>query len=698
MNLSSFFQIGPISADVMTGSYNLYLVALSYAMACLASYIALDITERIRSDSGSKMGWLVSGALAMGCGIWTMHFIGMLALIMPMAMGYNTWITFLSLVIAVVASGFALFLIKDENIKKFSLVMGGILLGLGICSMHYTGMAAMQDVQIRYDPFLFALSVAIAIAASETALYLMIIGTVKTLRFRQQLKAASALIMGLAICGMHYTGMAAAVFIRKPPLEQDEAGLFDTLTPDLLSFSIAMITVIIMAIALGVSKYWVQTLKIKNKELMEAKLILNRLVEEATAREKRISDILFAAVDGIVVTDDHGSIEMCNRAAVLLFGAPDGDFIGKQITNIVGQRNPENGQFEKMTFPALVKKSGSVFDLVAWHSGELRPVELTLSPSLSHDKTAYVLVFRDIEERKKSEEKLAHLNQQLVASARLAGMAEVATSVLHNVGNILNSVNVTVQLLIERNTEPQLLGLERAVGLLEEHRNSLDAFVKEHPVGTKLLEYLRHLAEFLSNDSKTVAQELNGLNERVHLIKNIVVLQQSLSNPQILMENVKVDKLVDDALAINSDLVQRWGVVIKKEYDTTPLIETDRVKVVQILVNLIKNAIEAMVNCNKQEKIVTIKIQSSSDYVQIEVIDNGEGIKDITKVFAYGFTTKQTGHGFGLHSSARIAQDMGGSLRAYSQGQGHGSTFSLILPIHAKTAHEQPTEMSHGGT
>src|SRR3954469_2847875 len=197
----------------MSGSYNYWLVLLSVLVATLASYTALDLATRITASKGrSATLWLVGGAFSMGTGIWSMHFIGMLAFSLPVPMSYDVPVTLLSMAIAIVVSGFALYVVSRATLSPTNLLWGGVLMGWGIASMHYTGMAAMQtSPPIQYDPSLFAASIAIAISASLAALWIAF-----TLRtdsvWMIYAKYAAAVIMGTAISGMHYTGMAAANF------------------------------------------------------------------------------------------------------------------------------------------------------------------------------------------------------------------------------------------------------------------------------------------------------------------------------------------------------------------------------------------------------------------------------------------------------------------------------------------------------
>ena len=211
--VAAVIPAAPKQGIALAGVYNYWLVFVSLLVAILASYTALDLASRITASKGkSAKAWLVGGAFSMGTGIWSMHFLGMLAFSLPIPMAYDVTITLLSMLIAVVVSGFALSTVSQDTLSTRSLVIGGVLMGFGICAMHYTGMAAMEThPPITYDPVLFAASVAIAIAASHAALWIAFTlrGGSDWLRFA---KFGSAIIMGFAITGMHYTGMAAARF------------------------------------------------------------------------------------------------------------------------------------------------------------------------------------------------------------------------------------------------------------------------------------------------------------------------------------------------------------------------------------------------------------------------------------------------------------------------------------------------------
>jgi NO-binding membrane sensor protein with MHYT domain len=235
-------KIGAIPL-VVTGTYHPYLVALSILVASLASYTALDLGGHVGAARGlARKAWLVAAAITMGGGIWSMHFIGMLAFVMPMPMSYDIGLTILSLVVAIAVTGVGFYVISRQGASPLRLVLSGIFMGLGIVAMHYTGMAAMQGhAELGYDRLLVALSVAIAIGAATAALWLAF----QTTDLWQKLIAA--LIMGLAISGMHYTGMRAATFTAHGSVHADPVNA--SLDQINLALAVAGITFVILALA-----------------------------------------------------------------------------------------------------------------------------------------------------------------------------------------------------------------------------------------------------------------------------------------------------------------------------------------------------------------------------------------------------------------------------------------------------------------
>jgi diguanylate cyclase (GGDEF)-like protein len=237
----------------MIGIYDLRLVALSVVVAAIASYAALDLAGRVSTSKGkASAAWLLGGALAMGTGIWSMHFIGMLAFSLPVPLAYDIGITMLSMLAAVATSGVALYTVRRPAMTPGNLTLAGTIMGAGICVMHYTGMAAMQmSPPIEYDPVLFIASVLIAIIASLSALWIAFQLRQRYSAIAVFAKLGSALVMGLAITGMHYTGMAAARFAPDSVcLAADSTG---GTKPATLALVIGVITVFILTVTLVIS-------------------------------------------------------------------------------------------------------------------------------------------------------------------------------------------------------------------------------------------------------------------------------------------------------------------------------------------------------------------------------------------------------------------------------------------------------------
>ena len=309
---------------MLESSYNEVLVACSIVVAILASYTALNTASRVSSASGrTAVLWLVGGSFAMGFGIWSMHFVGMLAFSLPIDLGYNVPLTLLSLLIAIASSALALYLVCQDKLPLGRLLSGGILMGLGIASMHYTGMEAMlMNPYIFYVPWLVVLSIIIAIVASLGALWL-------AFRLREEAKRATfsrlgaSLVMGCAIIGMHYTGMAASKF----PLNSFCGAANSGIDTKWLAVLVIIVSLAVFAIALIVSMLDVRTNRLSNSlddannELIKLALhdnltrlpnrvLLGDRLEQAIHRAERNTSefaVLFLDLDGFkAINDMHG--------------------------------------------------------------------------------------------------------------------------------------------------------------------------------------------------------------------------------------------------------------------------------------------------------------------------------------------------------------------------------------------------------
>lgn len=288
-----------------------------------------------------------------------------------------------------------------------------------------------------------------------------------------------------------------------------------------------------------------------------------------------------------------------------------------------------------------------------------------------------------IAERQRAEVQLQKAHQDLLETSRLAGMAEIATNVLHNVGNVLNSVNVSANLVTQTVRKSKASGLTRVVTLLKEHEADLGPFITTDTRGKHLPAYLAQLSEYIEAEQEEVGRELDSLEKNIGHIKDIVAMQQNYAKVSGVKEIVNLIDLVEDSLKMNAGALTRHGVEVIREFETVPQLILDKHKVLQILVNLIRNAKYACDESGSPDRRMTLKVAGAEGKVAISVIDNGVGIhpENLTRIFSHGFTTRQLGHGFGLHSGALAAKEMGGSLSVHSAGLGHGATFTLELPL-----------------
>lgn len=302
--MSDFFFTGDYeNTQVIEQTYDLFLVFASFFIASLASYVFLDIAGRLKEEKAllrENVWWLISGSIAMGFGIWAMHFTGMLALLMPMPMDYEITLTLISIVVAILGSGAALYLLlRVKNLQPRHYVIGGISVGFAIASMHYLGMEAMKmHVSIQYIPSIFILSILIAIVASISALWLAIQSNKGSFGLNLEIKIASALIMGIAVCGMHYTGMAAAV-ITPLPIDLMQAHSSFSISSENLSLYVIMADMLIISIMIFASTYsqlvtnpLIQKLQLQNEELLATKSFLETAKLNADAANTAKSSFL----------------------------------------------------------------------------------------------------------------------------------------------------------------------------------------------------------------------------------------------------------------------------------------------------------------------------------------------------------------------------------------------------------------------
>ncbi|MEO6741781.1 MAG: PAS domain S-box protein [Chthoniobacteraceae bacterium] len=413
--------------------------------------------------------------------------------------------------------------------------------------------------------------------------------------------------------------------------------------------------------------------------------------------EEKYRGIFENAVEGIFQSTADGHYLVANPTLVRMYGYGSIGELQDAMTDI-GTRLYVDSQ-RRSEFQRRIAQEGTLHHFesqvyrkdgsMIWISEHARAVHDAAGALLYYEGTV-----EDITERKRNEEELEKLHDQVVETSRLAGMAEVATGVLHNVGNVLNSVNVSAMLVVDRLSKSRIAHLANVAAMLREHSADLAQFLTTDPKGMKLPAFIGSLAERLSVEQGELLRELEGLTKNVSHIKEIVAVQQSYAKVSGVFESLAPTDLVADALEMNGAAFDRHGVEVTREFAEVPHVLVDKHKVLQILINVIRNAKYAVSESSRRDKRITVSIGLNEDRrVKIAVADNGIGIakENLARIFAHGFTTKKDGHGFGLHSAALAATETGGSLSVHSNGPGHGATFILELPMDETTKRDQRT-------
>ncbi|SDB54721.1 Histidine kinase-, DNA gyrase B-, and HSP90-like ATPase [Pseudomonas sp. NFACC23-1] len=279
---------------------------------------------------------------------------------------------------------------------------------------------------------------------------------------------------------------------------------------------------------------------------------------------------------------------------------------------------------------------------------------------------------------------LMEAERELVDAARMAGMAEIATNVLHNVGNVLNSVNISAELVTRKLRNSKTTGLTKAVKMMNEHAEDLGQFITHDEKGRLLPRYFNELVDSIAAEQAVLIDELAQLTKSIDHIKEIVTTQQTYAGAARLIEPLNVSDLFEDALRMNSGALSRHHVTVIKEYQDVPAIMGDKHRLLLILINLISNAKFAMSHTSEHPREMTLGIRILDETTLcLSVKDRGEGIspENLARIFNHGFTTRKDGHGFGLHSCALAAVEMNGRLYVHSDGPGQGALFTLEVPL-----------------
>jgi len=372
---------------------------------------------------------------------------------------------------------------------------------------------------------------------------------------------------------------------------------------------------------------------------------------EADSRisEERFRTLVENVPVGIYRNTPDGRIDMANPALVAMLHESSYEEVAQKYSGRASGENPNRREyFERMNRDGEVKGYESV-----WRRLDGSEIHVRENAKVTRDANGKVVFYEgcveDVTERKRAEQELKELTAQLVEASRQAGMAEVAIGVLHNVGNVLNSVNVSTTLIREKLQQSRLSHLIKAVGLLREQEANLASFLTSDPKGRQLPPFLERLTEHLVEENNGLLQEIGALDKNVQHIKQIVTTQQSFARVFGVTESLEVERLMEEGLQLYAAAFDRHSIKLVRQYEPVPPVLVDRHKVLQILINLLRNAKQVLRDTNRGDKQITLTIaRAAQGRVRLAVSDNGIGIsqENLMKIFRHGFTTNKDGLGF----------------------------------------------------
>ena len=407
-----------------------------------------------------------------------------------------------------------------------------------------------------------------------------------------------------------------------------------------------------------------------------------RHLDPSSVVPDRVRAALDTLSESVVVMDGQERIVLANDAFTQIAGQSKSSLLGHKLSLLPwirkrSEQRPSNLPWIKALHQGIAKKGVSL--VLETPSGEVRSSIVNTTPIHGPDgkQKGIMASFTDVTE-------LEDKNRQLVEMSRLAGKAEVATDVLHNVGNILNSVNVSATLISQNLSDSQLPNVRKIAEMISEHIEDLGTFLTEDSRGRHIPTYLIKSTEILLNEQANLIEKVQSITTNVNHIREIIRMQQSHARTSTFQITASPIEVVEEAIQINDTDLKHHGISVVREFGEIGIVDIDKPRFLQIVTNLIRNASDALAASSETKKLLTIRCyKHEEDSLLVEVLDNGIGIppENFTKIFQHGFTTKDDGHGFGLHSSALAAKEMGGSLSVHSKGLGHGATFVLELPL-----------------
>ncbi len=404
--------------------------------------------------------------------------------------------------------------------------------------------------------------------------------------------------------------------------------------------------------------------------------------DELATSKVYVNNVLRSMADSLLVIDANLTIGSVNPSLLNLLGYQEDELLGQSPGLIFGEEFSQGSIIENLLMQGSVSGIESSF---LTSDGQLIPI--SVSGSMMRDEDGQfqglVCVAQDITERKRMEEEKLQLHEQLLETSRQLGMAEVASDVLHNIGNVLNSINVSIGVVADLTKKSMVGDVARISQLLNKHQDDLGAFFSTSPKGKQIPAYLEKLSGQLVEEQRTAIAELERLRENAHHAQQCVSSQQDLAKVKGITEPVSVIELMEEAVAANQEFLETSQINVIREFHEIPLLIVDKRQVVEVMADVIRNACQAMASVSTKQLVVCAKlIPGPPDSVCLEIQDSGVGIapNDLVKIFGQGNTTEEGVRSMSLHNGANMAKNLGGALRAHSEGIGQGATFSLELP------------------
>jgi PAS domain S-box-containing protein len=614
------------SLMTLTGTHHMDLVALSVIIAILSSYVALDLAQRCTTaERKAKLGWLTGGGMAMGLGIWSMHFTGMLAFTLPIPIYYDVTMVALSVLAAVVASWIALFIVSQKGMSTSSWLVGGLCMASAIGAMHYIGMAAMRvQAEIHYDPAIVGLSLGVAFAASLSGLKLAFWSRLEMQDSVQWRKVGSALLMGGAIPSMHYTAMAAVSFTSSPHgVELSDAILDASVLGGGAMVAVSCLILVFAHVAV-----------VQTRALLSS--------------ERRMQLLIDTALDAVVGMDKHGRITGWNAQAEKIFGWTRKEAVGRTLSETIIPLQFREAH-ERGLKQFLISGNGPVLNrrievTALRRNGMEFPVELTVSPARHGSDVSFNAFVRDISDRKESEATLISAKEEAERASR--AKSEFLSSMSHELRTPMNAILGFAQLLES----------DRIEALSESHRENVQQILK---AGYHLLELINEVLDLARAESGKVT---------------------------LSVENVLLGPVMEEAIILAKPMAEprRIQICDQTTSHTAQVVRADHLRLKQVLLNLLSNAIKY----NREGGSVWIASNIVEEgRMEITVTDTGAGIPadQLDRLFEPfnrlgADKSGIEGTGIGLTLTKRLVELMNGTI-SVSSTPGRGTTFSVRMPV-----------------